>query len=321
MLTTQPGPVSAEHQVAVLIDFENVGLNSIQWLLDQVSDVGRISVKRAYADWSVAGSKRDQLLQLGIEPIHVFHSGSGKNTSDIRLTIDAIDLLYQSAVDTLVIASSDADFVPLVSRLRAAGRSVIGAGRRRTTSRTLVISCDRFLFLDQADEPQSTGEEPAQSRPEAESLLVRAVRAAMDDHGRVVGSKLHQTLERLDPSFNFRDLGYSTFTRFLEDAKEVRATRPSGPSGQGDVMIELAESAQGGTDDDSWAPRIDAAWSNRATRAGQSVTARTAAAAAARALGVSRLSDSSYKTLQKVIDSNDLLRQKWRREGQRVIRR
>lgn len=318
MVTTQPGPVSTEHQVAVLIDFENVGLTSIQWLLDQVSDVGRIIVKRAYADWSVAGSKRDQLLELGIEPVHVFHSGGGKNTSDIRLVIDAVDLLYQSSVDTLVIASSDADFVPLVSRLRAAGRSVIGAGRRPTTSRTLVISCDRFLFLDQAEE--APGKPRAESRPAAESLLVRAVKAAMDDQGKVVGSKLHQTLERLDPSFNFRDVGYTTFTRFLEDAKEVRTTRPSGPSGQGDVIIELAEPAQGDSAD-SWAPRIDAAWSNRASSPGQFVTARTAAAAAARALGVSRLSDSTYKTLQKVIDSSDLLRRKWRRDGQRVIRR
>ena len=87
---------SLERQVAVLIDFENVGLNSIQWLFDQISDIGRISVKRAYTDWSVVKGKRDQLLHLGIEPIHLFTWGaSGKNSSDIRLVIDAVDLLYQ----------------------------------------------------------------------------------------------------------------------------------------------------------------------------------------------------------------------------------
>ena len=115
-------------QVAVLIDFENVGLSSVRWLFDQVSDMGRITIRRAYADWSAAAGKRDQsqqrdqLLELGIEPIHLFHSVSGKNSSDIRLAIDAIELMYLSPVDTFVIVSSDTDFVPLVSKLRAAGR-------------------------------------------------------------------------------------------------------------------------------------------------------------------------------------------------------
>ena len=114
----------AERQLAVLIDFENTGLKSIQWLFDQISDIGRIIVKRAYADWSVESDKRDQLLELGVEPVHLFRSsGGGKNSSDIRLAIDAIELLHQSPVDTFVIVSSDSDFVPLVSKLRAAGQS------------------------------------------------------------------------------------------------------------------------------------------------------------------------------------------------------
>ena len=136
----------ADEQVAVLIDFENVGLESIQWLFDQISDVGRIIVRRAYADWSDVGKsdarkKRDQLLELGVEPIHLFQSASGKNSSDIRLAIDAVDLLYLSPIDTFVIVSSDSDFVPLVSKLRAAGKTVIGAGRQAAASRTLVINC------------------------------------------------------------------------------------------------------------------------------------------------------------------------------------
>jgi len=115
----------AERQLAVLIDLENTGLNSIQWLFDQVSDIGRIIVKRAYADWSVASDKRNQLLELGIEAVHLFRSsGGGKNASDIRLAIDAVELLHLSPVDTFVIVSSDSDFVPLVSKLRAAGKVV-----------------------------------------------------------------------------------------------------------------------------------------------------------------------------------------------------
>ena len=250
-------------QVAVLIDFENVGLSSVRWLFDQVSDLGRITIRRAYADWSAAAGKRDQaqqrdqLLELGIEPIHLFHSVSGKNSSDIRLAIDAIELMYLSPVDTFVIVSSDTDFVPLVSKLRAAGKTVIGAGRSAAVSRTLVTSCDRYFFLDQHDR-QGEGASAPMERTR-ESLIVRAVKVTMDDQGRVTGSRLHETLQRLDPSFDYRALGFSTFTRYLEAQSEINATRPRGA---GDVEVELEEGS-------APAPRRAPASRSRAPRATQ----------------------------------------------------
>ena len=311
----------SERQLAVLIDLENVGLSSIQWLFDQISDVGRMIVRRAYADWSSAKNSRDQVLQLGIDPIHLFRSSnSGKNSSDIRLAIDAVDLLYQSPVDTFVIVSSDSDFVPLVMKLRSAGKTVFGAGRKSAASPTLVRSCDRYFFLDQ------DGKSPAASsssrQPAEGSLLVRAVRAAMDEEGRAVGSRLHETLQRLDPSFDFRAQGYSTFTRYLEASTEVSVTRPRG---QGDVTVELAEQdtgpRNGRTKADGWVSQIDAAWSNRAAEGGQSIPGTTAAAAAARVLGFSKLSDSPYKTLQKLLDASETLSARWLQERNRIIRR
>ena len=77
------------HQIAVLIDCENTGLHAMQWLFDQLSEMGRIVLKRAYADWSTEGQRRDQVRDLGIEPIQIFHSESGKKSSDIRMAIDA----------------------------------------------------------------------------------------------------------------------------------------------------------------------------------------------------------------------------------------
>lgn len=314
------GSVS-DRQVAVLIDFENVGLNSIQWLFDQVSDIGRIIVKRAYADWSVAGSKRDQLLQLGIEPIHLFHSsGSGKNSSDIRLAIDAVDLLYQSPVDTFVIVSSDSDFAPLVSKLRSAGKSVIGAGRQAAASRTLVISCDRYFYLDHGDMPIKAT--PPSREQQTDDLLLRAMSAAMDEQGRVIGSKLRETLQRLDPSFDFRAQGYSTFTRYLEASPDVKVVRPRG---QGDVTIELAElngaRVERTSDPEAWGPRIDAAWSRRAAKPGDPIPGSKAASDAAEVLGASKLSASKHKTLQSLLDASDLLRSRWSRDRNSVIRR
>ena len=312
---------NSDNQIAVLIDFENVGLNSVQRLFDQISDIGRVIVRRAYADWSQARSQRDQLLELGIEAIHLFHSvSSGKNASDLRLAIDAVDLLYQAAVDTFVIVSTDSDFVPLVSRLRAAGKIVIGAGPQATAPRTLVRACDRFFYLGSGAQTPATARAP-RSRPQADSLLKRAVVASMDEEGRAVGSKLHQTLQRLDPSFDFRAQGHSTFTKYLEASPEVRVARPKGA---GDVVVTLAESdVTGGDapDPDVWGPKIDAAWGKRANKPGDIVAVRTAARDAATILGAQNLGSSQYRTLQGLIDSSEVLRGNWRREGSRVVRR
>ena len=142
----------SEPNVAVLIDYENVGVGSLDSLFDKMSDVGRVIVKRAYADWSKTTKKsQEQLQELGIEAIQNFHSGrSAKNSSDIRLAIDAVDLLYSAPVDLFVIVSADSDFVPLVSKLRSGGKDVIGAGRSDVVSQTLVKSCDRYIYLEKA---------------------------------------------------------------------------------------------------------------------------------------------------------------------------
>ena len=318
------GGVISERQLAVLIDFENTGLKSIQWLFDQVSDIGRIIVKRAYADWSVEANKRDQLLELGIEPVHLFRSsGGGKNSGDIRLAIDAIELLHQSPVDTFIIVSSDSDFVPLVSKLRSAGKTVIGAGREAVVSRTLVRSCDRYFYLEQGDKAPSSKPSPQeeQHKEQVGQLLMRAVRAAIDEQGRVVGSKLGLTLQRLDPSFDYRILGYSTFIKFIEAFPWLKILRPKGP---GDITIEFIDPSITPTvqypSPETWQSEIDNAWSKKATTPGQSIPGPTAAMDAARVLGFSKLSASQYKTLQKLLEASDTLYTKWSRAGNTIIR-
>ena len=320
MEVTRQGP---EKLVAVLVDFENVGLDSIQWLFDQISDVGRIIVKRAYADWSNVRSKRDQLLDLGIEAIQQFHSGpKGKNSCDIRLAIDAVELSHQSPVDTFVIVSSDSDFIPLVNKLRAAGKTVIGAGLKATTPRTLVISYDRYHYLDQ-NAPVGVASQPAQERT-TNTLLIRAVQATMDEQGRVIGSKLHQAMQRLDPSFDFRALGHATFTKYLEASPAVEVRRPKGP---GDVTVELADSSSDALEQSSKANdhgrwiEIDTRWSEKLAKYGDSLPGSVAAMDAAKAIGVNKLKDSQYKTLQGLLEASEYLNAKWFREGNLVIRR
>lgn len=239
--------ILAEANVAVLIDFENVGLDAIQYLLDQLSDVGRIIIKRAYGDWSIQRNKQEQLIEQGIEAIHQYRSNrSGKNSSDIRLAIEAIDLFHTSPIDTFVIVSSDSDFVPLVGKLRSSGKTVIGSGRREATSSTLVRSCDRYIFLDDAKKRTPVAAQPArrQRRRTANdgdgnsgdgiALAVRAYEASINDQGYVAGSKLYQTMRRIDPGFDYRVLGFRTFTQFLESISEVEINRPQNG---GDVQV------------------------------------------------------------------------------------
>ncbi|MCH8062250.1 MAG: NYN domain-containing protein [Chloroflexi bacterium] len=335
----------ADANVAVLIDYENVGMSAIEYLLDQLSDVGRVIIKRAYADWSVPvqRGKQDQLLELGIEPIHQYLSNrSGKNSSDIRLAIDAIDILYGSPVDTFVIVSSDSDFVPLIGKLRAVGKTIIGAGRREATSTTLVKSCDRYIYLDDAAPSTSANtanarrrRSPTTARPaEPASLLIRAVEASTDDRGQVVGSKLYQSMLRIDPSFNFRTKGHRTFAQYLESDSRVKIVRPRDG---GDLVVQLAGTpdqingsrspadekqpdaaqavASGSTE---WDKEIDQAW---ASRERSNLTGPAAASDAAKVLGAEKLSVSKFPSLEKLLGASNYLRSKWRREGNKIIKK
>ena len=333
-----------ESQIGVLIDYENVGLGSIHALFDQLSDLGRMIVKRAYADWSKAPLRdRQQMLELGIEPKQYF-GGSGKNAADICLAVDAIDLLHISPVDTFVIVSSDTDFVPLVSHLRAAGKTVIGAGHREVVSPALVHSCDRYISLGVG---KATAVDTSAMKNQAESLLVRAMKASMEaslgDQGEVLAAKLHNMMLRMDPIFDFKGLGYTTFTQFLR-AFPVVTVRPS--RGRGDATIELVAGRRprsndapspapvtenvptGESDpttegtplsdsDNEWESAIDAAW---AKIPGVSIAGSKAASEAAKVLGISKLSSSRYKSLQGLLNASEHLRNRWIRDRNSISR-
>ena len=324
-----------EPTIAVLIDFENVGLDHIQYLFDQLSDMGRVIVKRAYADWSVHRNKRDQLLEHGIEAAHYFHATkSGKNASDIRLVIDAVDLVHTSSVDTYVVVSSDSDFVPLVNKLRSSGKLVVGAGRRDITPVTLVKSCDRYIYLDDADnqmdeetdQPDDTRTPTRRGRgtrrAQAKSLVARALEASQDGQGQVSGSKLYQTMLRIDPSFSFKAQRFSTFTRFLESRNEVRVIRSQGP---GDILVQLSSQRDAPPEPahsndartEKWERDVDVAWSSRQR---QKFAGQSAAADVAKILNAPNLKSTKYSTLDKLLDASDYLNARWRREGNAIIR-
>lgn len=138
--------------IALLIDADNVSHTKIAAILAELSKYGTANIRRAYGDWASAGLKgwKDKLHEFAIRPIQQFSYTTGKNATDIALVIDAMELLYTQKLDGFCIASSDADFTPLVMQLRANGHDVYGFGERKTPD-PFVNACTTFLYLDGLD--------------------------------------------------------------------------------------------------------------------------------------------------------------------------
>jgi len=374
-----------DSNIALLIDYENVGIDSMQGLVEQLSGMGRIIVKRAYADWSSQRKGQERLIELGVEAVHNYRgTRAGKNSCDIKLTIDAVELLHSAQVDTFVIVSSDSDFVPLVNHLRGSGKSVIGAGRKAVTSTTMVKSCDRYIFLGtETSSPapyrsaehkrngrttrrplESAGSESSsinnRGSDSVSVLLARAVEATMDDEGNALGTRLAQTMTRIDPSFSYRDLGHRSFREFLLSRGEINVALREGtdftvslngaetspkPASEIDKRIPRApqvspriiesssdrpthrSSAQSSeTKSMRKEPEsIPGDWEKRVHSAWEqkekeSISGQSAASEAAKVLGFQRLRDSVFPTLDKLLGASKFLKSNWSRNKNFVIK-
>lgn len=153
-------------KIALLIDADNVSHTKIAAILAELSRYGTANIRRAYGDWASVSLKgwKDKLHEFAIRPIQQFSYSSGKNATDIALVIDAMELLYTQELDAFCLASSDADFTPLVMQLKANGHDVYGFGERKTPS-PFVNACTTFLFLDSIDGGDPSPAKPSEPTP------------------------------------------------------------------------------------------------------------------------------------------------------------
>ena len=251
--------------MALFCDFENIALGvrdakyahfDIRRVLERLLLKGSIVVKKAYCDWERYKDFKGQMHEAAFELIEIPHvRQSGKNSADIRMVVDALDLCYtKSHVDAFVIISGDSDFSPLVSKLRENNKYVIGIGVKDSTSDLLAANCDEFIFYDDLVRDQKPKRKPAEKKPaakknavagdkpqkgkrgdakseeakhdderrqEAFDLVVETIEALSTERGddKLWGSMVKQTMKRRRPGFTESAFGYRTFKELIEDAQ------------------------------------------------------------------------------------------------------
>ena len=242
--------------MALFCDFENVALGvrdarysdfDIRKVLERLLVKGDIVVKKAYCDWDRYKDFKATMHEAAFELIEIPHvRQSGKNSADIRMVVDALDLCYTKAhVDTFVIISGDSDFSPLVSKLRENNKLVIGVGVKDSTSNLLSDNCDEFIFYDDlvraqeakkkqaikkaAAKPAANKAKPTEpaneddKRLDALEFLVETVEALIAERGsdeKLWGSMVKPTMQRRRPGFNESYYGYRSFKELVEDAEK-----------------------------------------------------------------------------------------------------
>jgi uncharacterized protein (TIGR00288 family) len=265
----QPASPGPNRRIALLIDADNVSHANIAAMLAELAKYGTANIRRAYGDWGSPGLKgwRDKLHDYAIRPIQQFSYSTGKNATDIALVIDAMELLYTQKPDAFCIASSDADFTPLVMQLKANGHDVYGFGERKTPT-PFVNACTTFLYLDTlegsaakervetAAKPKAskkaadksgekTAEPPATSKPAPEplardakliALLRGAVEAAAYDDGWASMSAAGSTAKRQAP-IDPRNYGCKNFPALFEATEAFEIFK--GENGQRYVADKL----------------------------------------------------------------------------------
>ena len=247
------------HDLAMFIDFENIALGlrgradqafDVKKVLERLLEKGKIVVKRAYADWSRFGAYTRAFHENAIELIEIPKTGVvGKNSADIRLCVDAMDLCSaKEHIDTFVILSGDSDFSPLVSKLKENGKRVIGIGLRGSTSNLLVSNCDEFIFYETLEPQEELPPPVSAGQPRDKTglmTLVTGTIAALIREGRdpIQASLVKDTIRRKQPSFNESDYGFRSFTGLLENAQAQGIIILREDPRSGTYFVSLAKTA------------------------------------------------------------------------------
>jgi uncharacterized protein (TIGR00288 family) len=241
METMSPPPAPSmnqeEQKLALFIDIDNVviGLREtghpkfdVKLLISRLLEKGKIVIKRAYADWNRYAEYKRAFHESAFELIDIpQHRLTGKNSADIRMVVDAMDLASNKEhINTFVIGSGDSDFSPLVSKLKENDKQVLGFGVKGSTSELLIDNCDEFIYYEDLIRERTKAPALAglpEKSAEAFALLIDSMLALKRENKEVLwGSMVKQTMQRKNPSFNETYYGFRTFSELLEAAEKAK---------------------------------------------------------------------------------------------------
>jgi uncharacterized LabA/DUF88 family protein len=252
-----------EQRLALFIDFENIAIGvrdahyrkfDVNLVLERLLDKGKLLVKKAYADWSRYSDYKRSFHEAAIELIEVPQKSlGGKNSADIRLVVDAMDMSFQKEhINCFVVASGDSDFSPLVSKLKENNKYVIGLGVKNSTSDLLIENCDEFIFYEDLVRGQQRPFPQMGNLPEkvqeAFVLLVDSILALQRENKEILwGSMVKETMKRKKPSFNETYYGFRTFSHLLEEAQRKGVVTLRRDQRSGSYIVEDLGQASPGT--------------------------------------------------------------------------
>ncbi len=213
-----------ERKFAVLIDGDNIPSSYLKEMMEEIAKYGNPTIKRIYGDWTNPQLKtwKTKLLTNAIRPIQQYAYTSGKNATDSAMIIDAMDILYSDKVDGFCIVSSDSDFTRLATRLREAGKHVIGIGERKTPE-PFIVACDKFIYVEiLKPDQQGTDKEasPKAAKPEKISkkgvrLLSNSIEDVADEEGWAFLGDVGTILLKKQPNFDARNYGFQKLTALI----------------------------------------------------------------------------------------------------------
>jgi uncharacterized protein (TIGR00288 family) len=229
--------VADEPLIAVFVDYENLAIGArqsrkgnfkIDLVLRRLLEKGRVVFKRAYCDWGKYRSAVREFHTQGVELVDIPQSKmSGKNSADIHMVVDALDLCYQKEhIDLFALISGDSDFSPLVNKLKENDKRVVGCGIKSSTSDLLIGSCDEFIYYDDlirhAEKPKRTRTKKGSDETvgDAGEKVVEIVQSLERDYDTVWGSMVKQATRRVFPGFNEEYYGHTSFASLLEDLRQ-----------------------------------------------------------------------------------------------------
>lgn len=226
--------MNKENKIAVLFDADNVPYAHVKEMLDEITKYGNPTIKRIYGDWTkptVSGWK-SVLLENAIVPVQQYSYTTGKNATDSAMIIDAMDILHLDQADGFCIVSSDSDFTRLATRLREAGKFVIGMGEKKTP-KPFIVSCDKFVYIEilasnetqDLHENRANNDTPKPSKTKEEigndliNLLNQSIEDLADDSGWAFLAEVGNLILKKKPDFDPRNYGFPKLTPLIESCK------------------------------------------------------------------------------------------------------